>query len=59
MAIRIRKVKSKIAISGYSYIALCAAKNEPREGDIYLNDGMHEALSDKFDIDFRKMGFID
>lgn len=51
MAIRIRKVNSK-------YVALCAAKSEAEEGDIYLNDGMHTALSDKFTKDFESMGFL-
>ena len=51
MAIRIRKVNGKI-------IALCAAKSKPKEGDIYLDDGMHHALSIKFEHDFRSMGFL-
>ena len=50
MAIRIRYIDG-------SYAALCAAKSEPMEGDIYLNDGMHTALTKKFETDFRKMGF--
>ncbi len=58
MAIRIRKIKSDISFSGFSYVALCAAKSKQKKGDIYLDDGMHEALSDKFDKDFREMGFI-
>lgn len=52
MAIRIRK-------HGEGYIALCAAKSKEQEGDIYLDDGMHHALTEKFEIDFFKMGFID
>ena len=51
MAIRIRK-RDK------GYVALCAAKYKAKRGDLYLNDGMHEALSNKFDADFRSMGFI-
>ena len=51
MAIRIRKRDG-------DYVALCAAESKPKRGDIYLNDGMHEALSKKFESDFRKMGFI-
>ena len=51
MAIRVRIIKG-------SYKALCAAESEPEEGDVYLNDGMHRALSDRFWDDFRKMGFI-
>ncbi len=59
MAIRIRKVPSNITKSGFSYVALCAAEHEAEEGDLYLDDGMHEALSDKFRKDFKQMGFID
>jgi len=51
MAIRIRKIKGEI-------IALCAAESEVMEGDIYLNDNIHHALSEKFYSDFVKMGFI-
>ena len=51
MAIRIRK-------RGVGYIALCAAESKPKMGDIYLDDGMHGALSDKFEADFIKMGFM-
>ena len=51
MAIRSRKRDG-------GYIALCAAKSESKKEDIYLDDGMHEALTKKFEDDFRKMGFI-
>lgn len=51
MAIRIRFRNGK-------YTARCAAKSKPKAGDIYLNDGMHEAFSEKFWNDFIKMGFI-
>ena len=51
MAIRIRQTEN-------GYAALCAAKSEPMEGDLYLNDGMHTALTKKFDADFTKMGFM-
>lgn len=50
MAIRIRKV------DGIT-VALCAAATEPAEGDIYLDDSAHEALSDKFAVDFKHMGW--
>ena len=53
MAIRIRKVKDD-SKTGWYYVALCAAKSEPKEGDIYLDDGMHEALSYKFEKDFKE-----
>jgi len=52
MAIRIRYIDG-------SYAALCAAESEPMEGDIYLNDGMHTALTKKFEADFREMGLFD
>ncbi len=62
MAIRIRKVKlSRAEIprgTRWSYVALCAARTNPEEGDIYLNDGMHHALTKKFEADFKKMGFL-
>ena len=51
MAIRLRKRDG-------GYIALCAAESEPRRGDIYLNDGMHTALTRKFEKDFVQMGFM-
>jgi len=51
MAIRIRKIGGK-------YHALCAAKTRAMRNDLYLNDGIHEALSKKFDADFREMGFM-
>lgn len=51
MAIRLRVRNGKC-------IALCAAKSRAIEGDVYLNDGMHGALSDKYMEDFNSMGFI-
>ena len=51
MAIRIRK------IDGY-IIAVCAAKSDAKEGDIYLNDDIHHALTSKFGIDFMNEGFM-
>jgi len=48
MAIRLRRVQGK-------YIALCAVESDPKEGDIYLDDGMHGALSTKFAQDFNDM----
>lgn len=58
MAIRVRKINNKRAIGGFSYVALCAAETAPEEGDIYLDDGVHCALSRKFEADFVKMGLI-
>ena len=51
MAIRIRS-------TGSGYIALCAAKSKALNGDIYLNDGIHTALTTKFRKDFISEGLI-
>jgi len=51
MAIRIRKKDG-------GYVALCAAKSEPKRGDLYLDDNIHHALTIKFEKDFKSMGLI-
>jgi len=51
MAIRIRKINGKT-------VALCAAITEEKEGDIYLDDAAHHALSTKFALDFESEGFM-
>lgn len=51
MAIRIREVNGIL-------VAICAARSIPKEGDIYLHDGIHHALSIKFGLDFAKEGFM-
>jgi hypothetical protein len=51
MAIRIRKRDG-------GYVALCAAESRAKRGDIYLNDGIHGALTKKFEADFITMGFM-
>ena len=51
MAIRIRR------INGHT-IALCAAETKPKEGDLYLDDSIHHALSTKFGLDWKEMGFV-
>lgn len=51
MAIRLRMVDGH-------WVALCAAETKPEPGDLYLDDGMHEALSNKFHADFETMGFL-
>ena len=48
MAIRLR------IVNNYP-VALCAVESDPRERDIYLDDGMHAALSTKFAQDFNSM----
>ena len=47
MAIRIRQS------NGYT-IALCAAETDPEDGDIYLDDAAHHALSAKFAQDWHR-----
>ncbi len=53
MAIRIRKIKNKDAISGFNYVALCAVAHDAMKGDIYLNDAMDHALREKFFKDYK------
>lgn len=48
MAIRLR------IVNNYP-IALCAVESDPEEGDVYLDDGMHTALSTKFAQDFNSI----
>lgn len=45
MAIRLRRV------DGIT-VALCAARSVEQKGDIYLDDNLHQALTQKFAIDF-------
>jgi hypothetical protein len=52
MAIRIRKV-------GGELVALCAAKSQALEGDIYLDDGEHYALSRKYWRDYPEIAIVD
>jgi len=58
MAIRVRKIKNKNATGGFSYIALCAAKNKYKRGDLYLNDSIDHALRMKFLSDYIEEGMI-
>jgi len=51
MAIRIREIEGET-------IALCAAKTEAKEGDIYLNDCAHHALMVKFTVDLESEGWL-
>jgi hypothetical protein len=48
LAIRIREVEG-------ARVAINAAKSVEKEGDIYLDDGVHEVLSRKFGRDFKAM----
>jgi hypothetical protein len=50
MAIRLRVVDGTL-------IAICAARSVEKPGDIYLDDGAHNALADKFMEDFASEGY--
>ena len=50
MAIRLRTVDGKL-------IAICAARSVEKLGDVYLDDGQHLALAEKFAEDFQSEGF--
>lgn len=56
MAIRVRKVN--IGKVNEKLVALCAAESVPGPDDLYLDDNVHHALSEKFTADFKKMGFF-
>jgi len=51
VAIRIRTVKGQT-------IALCAACTKPKDGDLYLDDSVHHALSTKFGLDWYEEGRV-
>ena len=48
MAIRLREVNSHL-------IAICAAVSDPKEGDVYLDDNVHYALTVKFMKDLSRL----
>jgi len=50
MAIRLRVVDGTL-------IAICAARSVEQPGDVYLDDGAHHALADKFAEDFGSEGY--
>lgn len=50
MAIRIR------IVDGVT-VAICAARSVARDGDVYLDDTVHHALTDKFAADFTSEGY--
>ena len=58
MAIRLRKVLCFAGKGEWRWIAYCAAKSDAMSGDVYLDDSQHHALTDKFESDFREMGFL-
>jgi hypothetical protein len=43
-------------IEGVGLIAICAARSVPKEGDVYLDDSAHHALSVKFADDWKIYG---
>jgi hypothetical protein len=51
MAIRIRNVDGLV-------VALCAVETDAKDGDIYLDDNMHHALSTKFALDWESEGLL-
>jgi hypothetical protein len=51
MAIRVRRVEGRL-------VALCAACTSPQEGDLYLDDEVHHALTTKFGLDFASEGLM-
>ena len=53
MAIRVRMMPD-----GW-LVALCAAKSAEQDGDMYLGDGVHYALSQKFWRDYNEVTCID
>jgi hypothetical protein len=50
MAIRVRRVNGVL-------VAVCAARSVEKPGDLYLDDGVHQALAEKFLEDFQSEGY--
>ncbi len=48
MAIRLRRTGNK-----NEWVALCAAEHERKMGDVYLDDGQHDALTEKYLEDWK------
>ena len=48
MTIRIRRIDEQGHL-----VALCAAETEAEKGDLYLNDTVHQALSEKYWKDWK------
>ena len=53
MAIRVRR------LSDDCLVALCAAKSQPQNRDLYLNDEVHYALAQKFWRDYDEVAIVD
>lgn len=52
MAIRVRRVNGVL-------VALCAAETSEADGDLYLDDAVHYALSQKYWRDYPELGIVD
>ncbi len=52
MAIRLRTVNG-------IHVALCAAKTSPIQGDIYIDDAFHYAISQKYWRDYDEIEIVD
>lgn len=50
-----KQVAIRIRVVNGTTVAICAARSVPKEGDIYLDDAIHEALSNKFARDYNGM----
>ncbi len=50
MSIRLRRVNGLL-------VALCAARSVEKPGDVYLDDAVHHALTEKFSADFASEGY--
>ena len=52
MAMRLRTVNGEL-------MALCAAYSEEKQGDIYIDDGWHYAISQKYWRDYDEIAITD
>ena len=53
MSIRIRRAEDG------QLVALCAAKSSEQDGDIYMDDEVHYALTQKFWRDYDEVAIVD
>jgi hypothetical protein len=62
MAVRLRWFKGRWIRNTWSagkWIALCAAKSEEKEGDVYIDDSQDHALRRKYIADYTREGLIE
>ena len=52
MAMRLRTVNGV-------HVALCAAKSRPVQGDVYIDDAFHYAISQKYWRDYDEIDIVD